>query len=62
MEDTKTILDGILYQIDIDIQEVRPIVMTYPNLDRNWERALQKYDELAIRKDQTLRIIKALGF
>lgn len=44
-------------ELSEEIKEVRKVVMTRNTYDRVYEKALQKYDELAIRLDQMRRLL-----
>ena len=44
-------------ELSEEIKEVRKIVMTRNTYDRVYEKALQKYDEIAIRLDQMRRLL-----
>lgn len=47
-------------QLYADLQIVRKFVMEDESCGREWERSLQKYDELAIRYDQMNRVFDLL--
>ena len=51
--DAIKIVDQILEPLVAEIKELRQEVLYSRDTGRNWERKLQKYDELIIRKLQT---------
>lgn len=44
-------------QIFHDLQIERKVVMEYSVMDRTWEKALQRYDELVTRYDQMKKVL-----
>lgn len=54
------ILEEISDSLQKDINSLRQVVMYDKKCDRSWERAVAKFDELLIRKNQTDVIIAAL--
>ena len=54
------ILEEISESLQKEINSLRQVVMYDKKCDRSWERAVAKFDELLIRKNQTDVIIAAL--
>ena len=54
------VINEIISNSGYEIDELRPEVFEDKYCGRSWERALQKYDELLIRKHQTKQILNAI--
>ena len=51
--DVLLVIDEILRPLEYEINELRQEVFYSKTCGRSWEKSLQKFDELLIRKNQT---------